>query len=311
MDAVVLSHRDCIRIVPLSNEQCACGAAINEHEPVCAVVLVLRRQKRTQEAITSTVTPWAVSTHTRLAPTNAWGVVEFERRYGALPLYLHTIHIDKCTGRARRARYMRLAYDTAPEKIITLLYNVLPHPCLVITCHGAQLTFFTRVKRSFTGDNHNIERADEFVAALRQALARYSCSINIWLLTAGVNNSHIAHLVKWNTNRDYVPPLKQVAQALSSHQNVVAIGIAPWGLLRDRRRLVGTNHTLRLSAIEQRRWHAGSTKSPLVLNYRHNCFLLCDNGTVGKRGAAITLRQRLEEHIRRCDNDRRHQKCFL
>lgn len=96
---------------------------------------------------------------------------------------------------------------------------------------------------------------------------------------------------------------KQVAQALGSHQNVVAIGIAPWGLLRDRRHLIGTDHTFRLPATEHKRWRAESAKLPLVLNYRHHCFLLCDNGTTGKRGAAITLRQRLEEHIRRCGND--------
>lgn len=86
MDTVVLSRRDCIRIVPLASGRCACGAAIDEHEPVCVFAAVLKCQKHVQEAVTTTVTPWAVSTHTRLAPTNAWGVVEFERRYGAPPL---------------------------------------------------------------------------------------------------------------------------------------------------------------------------------------------------------------------------------
>lgn len=58
---------------------------------------------------------------------------------------------------------------------------------------------------------------------------------------------------------------------------VVIIGIAPWGLLRRRERLIGRDAYITYEK------HCFLNKSRYaVLNDRHSYFLLADNGTVGR-----------------------------
>lgn len=59
---------------------------------------------------------------------------------------------------------------------------------------------------------------------------------------------------------------------------VVTIGIAPWGLLRRREKLIGKK-----THVPYDRHHFWDRKSRYaVLNDRHSYFLLVDNGTVGR-----------------------------
>lgn len=58
---------------------------------------------------------------------------------------------------------------------------------------------------------------------------------------------------------------------------VVTIGIAPWGLLKRRDKLVG-----RVTHIPYDKHYFLSRSRYAVLNDRHSYFLLVDNGTVGR-----------------------------
>jgi transient receptor potential cation channel subfamily M protein 3 len=72
---------------------------------------------------------------------------------------------------------------------------------------------------------------------------------------------------------------------------VVSIGIAPWGVVQDRQDLVQKNKDVPYHSIAQ------PLSRSAVLNNRHAYFLLVDNGTVGKYGAELALRRKLERFV--------------
>ncbi|KAF8771333.1 Transient receptor potential cation channel like protein [Argiope bruennichi] len=91
--------------------------------------------------------------------------------------------------------------------------------------------------------------------------------------------------------------MRHVGEALVNERTprlrgrVLAIGIAPWGIIDNRTDLIGKNITVPYHSIS-------SPKSRFaVLNNHHSYFILVDNGTVGKYGAEIALRKRLEKYI--------------
>ncbi|KAL5968836.1 Transient receptor potential channel [Taenia solium] len=68
-----------------------------------------------------------------------------------------------------------------------------------------------------------------------------------------------------------------------SGSKIVALGIAPWGVVKQRSMPIGTNS---LSGQET------------ALNLHHNYFLLADNGTSGKfTSSKIFLRRSLEQYL--------------
>jgi hypothetical protein len=91
--------------------------------------------------------------------------------------------------------------------------------------------------------------------------------------------------------------MKQVGDALGdwmtqAKNNIVTIGIAPWGIVHSRNELIGRD-------IEAPYYSSAShgNNTGIALNSNHSYFLLVDNGTVGKYGCEITFRRRLEKHI--------------
>uniref|UniRef100_A0A914RLK3 TRPM SLOG domain-containing protein n=1 Tax=Parascaris equorum TaxID=6256 RepID=A0A914RLK3_PAREQ len=101
----------------------------------------------------------------------------------------------------------------------------------------------------------------------------------------------------------------------TARSKIVSIGITPWGLIKKREDLIGQAGYLFFNVSLQIHPFAGLTKmcddivvpyhphsfSPrgrfAVLNNRHSYFLLVDNGTVGRYGADVILRKRLETYI--------------
>ncbi|VDN35202.1 unnamed protein product [Cylicostephanus goldi] len=73
---------------------------------------------------------------------------------------------------------------------------------------------------------------------------------------------------------------------------IVTIGIAPWGVIKRKERLVAKDAQIQYDP------HAFGSSSGLgVLNDHHSYFLLADNGTTSRYGADLHLRQNLEEHL--------------
>ena len=74
---------------------------------------------------------------------------------------------------------------------------------------------------------------------------------------------------------------------------ILLIGIAPWGLVRRREKLIGLDSKVTYDHPN----YCQKNKHHPVLNDRHSYFLLVDNGTVGRYGADIILRKRFEDYL--------------
>ncbi|XP_077512947.1 transient receptor potential cation channel, subfamily M [Amblyomma americanum] len=196
---------------------------------------------------------WSISRHTEVSPTNAFGTIEFQG-----------------TSHPLKAQYVRLVSDSRPEHVLQLLTREwqLELPKLLITVHGGKANFHLQAKLK---------------KVLCRGLVRAAKTTGAWIFTGGTNTGVTRH----------------VGEALLTERTpqlrgrVVAIGIAPWGIIENRKDLIGAKRVVQYYSIS-------SPKSRFaVLNQHHSYFVLADNGTTGKYGAEIGLRKRLEKHISR------------
>ncbi|KAH7966358.1 hypothetical protein HPB49_015505 [Dermacentor silvarum] len=196
---------------------------------------------------------WSISRHTDVSPTNAFGTIEFQG-----------------TSHPLKAQYVRLVSDSRPEHVLQLLTREwqLELPKLLITVHGGKANFHLQAKLK---------------KVLCRGLVRAAKTTGAWIFTGGTNTGVTRH----------------VGEALLTERTpqlrgrVVAIGIAPWGIIENRKDLIGAKRVVQYYSIS-------SPKSRFaVLNQHHSYFVLADNGTTGKYGAEIGLRKRLEKHISR------------
>lgn len=167
-----------------------------------------------------------------------------------------------------KARFIRLSYDTRPEVILKLLTKQwnLQLPKLLITVHGGKANF---------------ELQSKLKSVLHKGLVKAAKTTRAWIFTAGTNTGVMRHVGDALLN-ERTPCLRS---------RVVTIGIAPWGIIQDHNQLLRKNVIVPYYSIS-------SPKSRYaVLNSNHSYFLLVDNGTVGRYGAEIALRKRLEKHI--------------
>lgn len=93
--------------------------------------------------------------------------------------------------------------------------------------------------------------------------------------------------------------------------NIVVVGIAPWGVIQGREQLKGENVNIYYYSLEQYlidffflkqtvSYHSAAVVTEdncATLNSSHSCFLLVDDGTVGKYGGEVILRKRFEKYL--------------
>ncbi|XP_076334720.1 transient receptor potential cation channel trpm-like isoform X2 [Tachypleus tridentatus] len=166
-----------------------------------------------------------------------------------------------------KAQYVRLSYDTRPELVLQLLTEEwkLELPKLLISVHGGKANF---------------ELQHKLKQVLRKGLVKAAKTTGAWIFTAGTNTGVIRHVGEALLN-----------ERTPRQRRVVTIGIAPWGIIENKHELVGKNTVVPYHSIS-------SPKSRLtVLNNHHSYFLLVDNGTMGKYGAEIAFRKKLEKYI--------------
>ncbi|XP_066564887.1 transient receptor potential cation channel subfamily M member 5 isoform X2 [Amia ocellicauda] len=121
---------------------------------------------------------------------------------------------------------------------------------------------------------------------LRQGLVRAAQSTGAWILTGGLREG-IGHYVG-EAVRDH-------ATASSSSQGiaqVVALGIAPWGMVHNREQLVSKQGSFPAKYFVQ-----NTSRDSFCLDKNYQAFLLVDDGTVGCGGGETAFRARLEEYI--------------
>lgn len=266
------TKRECARFVASKKQanRCACGQSLFYHKVDSAVV--------------DDSYVWLPSRDTRASATDSYGTIDF---VGGGP------HPNK-------AHFIRLGFDTRPDAIIQLLTRQwsLELPKLVISVHGGKANFElpTRLKRS-----------------LCDGLLRAAKTTGAWILTSGTNCGVTRHvgdaLVTERSPRllsrgssssaagrnrtaggkggkasagrsgrpgGYYHHHHHLQQQQQQQRRVVSIGIAPWGVVENRAALVGPDKDATYLSIDQPRPRFAA------LNNRHSCFLLADNGTVGK-----------------------------
>ncbi|XP_044264346.1 transient receptor potential cation channel trpm isoform X10 [Tribolium madens] len=166
-----------------------------------------------------------------------------------------------------KAQYIRVAHDTKPEHLMQLITKEwnLELPKLLISIQGGKANF---------------ELQPKLKKVLRKGLLKAARSTGAWIFTGGTNTGVTKHIGD--------------ALLLERSQRtgrVNTLGIAPWGIVENNQELIGHNTEVPYHSISSPR------SKFAALNNRHAYFLLVDNGTVGKYGAEIVLRRRLEKYI--------------
>ncbi|XP_041633671.1 transient receptor potential cation channel subfamily M member 4-like isoform X2 [Cheilinus undulatus] len=179
--------------------------------------------------------------------------------------------IEFIGSRGRRSNFLRLSCDSDPKeayKLITGLWK-LPSPNLVVSVvEGEGREEIKPWVRDF----------------LRNVLVRAAQSTGAWILTDGLRRG-VARCVG-EAVRDY----KVVAPALS--QKVMVVGVAPWGMVHNRERLVNPQ-----GSYPAQYFATKTSRDSFCLDNNHQAFLLVDDERGGSWGGERSFRTNLEHHI--------------
>ncbi|KHJ40963.1 hypothetical protein D918_08970 [Trichuris suis] len=171
-------------------------------------------------------------------------------------------------ARPWKSLYLRLDYTVDPNDIWQLLVHVwgLEPPKLVITIYGG-------------GNDFDLSPAlwQEF----KNGLLRVANNTSVWVITSGIRVGVAKHVAA--AFGEVMPRRKKA--------NFALIGIAPWGLIRRAEKLIGSNKCLNYYPFSSQRSRFVS------LCEGHNCFLLVDDGTLGRSGAEIAVRRKFEAFL--------------
>ncbi|XP_062388181.1 transient receptor potential cation channel subfamily M member 4a [Sardina pilchardus] len=200
------------------------------------------------------VSQWDSAQHSSEYPTDAFGELEFA---GA--------------GR-RHSHFLRLSCDTAPQIVYTLMtaHWGIPAPNLVVSVVGGE----------------GREALKPWVReVLRQGLVRAAQSTGAWILTGGLREGVGRCLGE--AVRDHGTAASSVSQ-----NKVIAVGVAPWGLVHNRQQLVNPQ-----GSFPARYYVQNTTRDSRCLDNNYQAFLLVDDGSVGRRGGEEGFRANLEDYI--------------
>ncbi|KAM9299440.1 transient receptor potential cation channel subfamily M member 4 [Gastrophryne carolinensis] len=201
------------------------------------------------------VSTWDSREHTTEEPTDAYGDIEF---VGA--------------GK-KHSKFIRLSNESDPATVYNLItyYWRIPPPNLVV---------------SVVGGDGDFKMKTWLKDILRKGLVKAAQSTGAWIMTGGLQvgiGKYVGEAV-----RDHA------TASSNSRTKVVAMGIAPWGIVNNRQSLVNPKGsfpaTYYMENVE------GRTYS---LDNNYSVFLLADDGTNEKMGGETSFRFKLEEHISR------------
>ncbi|KAM3607705.1 uncharacterized protein V6R79_012295 [Siganus canaliculatus] len=196
---------------------------------------------------------WDKHRHIHEVPTDAYGDISF----GGL---------GQKTG-----KYARVSTDTSPEILYQLLTEQwkLSPPNLLISVTGGAKNFYlkARLKNMF-----------------HRGLIKVAQTTGAWIVTGGTHAGVMKHVGQ--AVRDY---------ALSSTMRgqIVAIGVATWGIIHNRDALVHSEGSFPAHYLMDTNGQGRLS----CLDNNHTHFLLVDDGTHGNYGVEIELRTRLEKCI--------------
>uniref|UniRef100_A0A8C9GKF2 Transient receptor potential cation channel subfamily M member 4 n=1 Tax=Piliocolobus tephrosceles TaxID=591936 RepID=A0A8C9GKF2_9PRIM len=200
------------------------------------------------------VTVWDSDAHTTEKPTDAYGELDF---MGA--------------GR-KHSNFLRLSDRTDPATVYSLVTRTwgFRAPNLVVSVLGGS---GGPVLQTWLQD------------LLRRGLVRAAQSTGAWIVTGGLHTGIGRH----------------VGVAVRDHQTastggtkVVAMGVAPWGVVQNRDTLTNPKG----SFPARYRWHGDPEDGvQFPLDYNYSAFFLVDDGTHCRLGGESRFRLRLESYI--------------
>lgn len=200
------------------------------------------------------VTEWNSDEHTTEKPTDAYGDLDFTY-----------------SGR-KHSNFLRLSDRTDPATVYSLVTRSwgFRAPNLVVSVLGGS---GGPVLQTWLQD------------LLRRGLVRAAQSTGAWIVTGGLHTGigrHVGVAV-----RDH-----QTASTGSS--KVVAMGVAPWGVVRNRDMLINPKG----SFPARYRWRGDPEDGvEFPLDYNYSAFFLVDDGTYGRLGGENRFRLRFESYV--------------
>ncbi|XP_056152863.1 transient receptor potential cation channel subfamily M member 4-like isoform X2 [Lampris incognitus] len=166
----------------------------------------------------------------------------------------------------RHSYFLRLSWDTPPSMAYTLMtvHWGLPPPNLVVSVVGGEgrakvKTWVREVLRQ------GLVKASQSTAGLREGVGR--C---------------VGEAVRDHAAAASSVPLNKV----------VALGVAPWGLVHNRQQLVNPQGSFPAKYYVQ-----NTSRDSCCLDNNYQAFLLVDDGSVGRRGGESGFRAKLEDYI--------------
>ncbi|KAF7697684.1 hypothetical protein HF521_004194 [Silurus meridionalis] len=198
------------------------------------------------------VTQWDSSKHTSEYPTDAFGELKF-------------------AGIARRhSHFLRLSCDTPSPLVYALLTQhwALPSPNLVVSVVGG---IGKEKVRSWVRD------------VVRQGLVRAAQSTGAWIVTSGLREG---------VGRCVGEAVRDHGAAAASQSKVVALGVAPWGLVDNRQQLINSE-----GSFPARYYVQNTVRDSCYLDSNYQAFLLVDDGSIGRRGGESSFMTSLEKFI--------------
>ncbi|KTF85211.1 hypothetical protein cypCar_00030885 [Cyprinus carpio] len=114
--------RECIHIFPAKDPtRCACGYLVTQHPAIPATTTNKPSEENQLVHVDPPQEKWSVVKHTQIAPTDAYGIIEFQGG-----------------GFVNKAMYIRVSHDTKPDNLLHLMVKEwqLELPTLLISVHG-------------------------------------------------------------------------------------------------------------------------------------------------------------------------------
>ncbi|KAJ8251091.1 hypothetical protein GJAV_G00217150 [Gymnothorax javanicus] len=169
-------------------------------------------------------------------------------------------------------QFVRLSCDTPPEIVYDLLTKhwKVPAPNLVVSVVGGE----------------GKEKVKPWVReVLRQGLVKAAQSTGAWILAGGLQEG-VGRCIG-EAVRDH-----STAASSVSNNKVVALGVAPWGLVHNRHQLVNPE-----GSFPARYSLQNTSRESFCLDNNYQAFFLVDDGSVGRKGGETGFTARLEEYI--------------
>ncbi|KAJ1131778.1 hypothetical protein NDU88_010111 [Pleurodeles waltl] len=203
------------------------------------------------------VSKWESREHTTEEATDAFGEIEF-------------------VGAGKKvSKFVRVSDETEARIVYTLITQQwkFPPPNLVVSVVGGDGDF--KIK-TWLKD------------ILRKGLVKAAQSTGAWIMTGGMQagiGKYVGEAVRDHATAN---------SSKTDNNKVVAMGIAPWGIINNRESLINPKGSF------PAKYYMGNVDGPTYsLDNNYSAFLLVDDGMHQKMGGETDFRAQLEEHISR------------